>query len=354
MFVALPVLAVSTALSTRLYRRQQLVHRLIESGVQVEFHPRTGMLGILPDAAAPYCLRQVSGLEGELLPSPVIRWFPRVESVDLESATDAEIDDLKNCAGLKSLMIGDATEISPRALANLAAYVSLNHLELYEGAHLTTAVAQHNELTELILPDALGSDVGSLGKLKQLRWLNLSHMQLLKDDDLTALGRLHQLRSLSLESTNLAGHNLSFLHDLKRLKSLDLSNCANLSDSVMQSMSPLRLRFLHMGYYEGGQNDVTDSGLGGLANSFASLEQLDIFATHVSRESASHLKQMTALKMLTVGDDVFSRDELRSVLPSTQLRLVRAWYRGGIQPRGGDETVSVDGAEKVSGTDMVD
>jgi len=181
-----------------------------------------------PQPPAPEWLRKAVGEE----------YFRRVVAVDFAvgaglrsgkqiSATDEDLRYLASLTDIKTLELGDNTDITDAGLVHLSGLRRLQTLYLY-GTSISGAGLAHltdlPQLESLHLGSTPLEDEGlkHIGKMWRLRWLVLEKTRI-TDDGLACLASLEDLRVLRLGNTDITDVGLRHLEGLTRLEQLSLN-----------------------------------------------------------------------------------------------------------------------------------
>jgi internalin A len=269
-----------------------------------------------------------------------------------DKATDADLANLKNVAGLTHLYLSDAQQITDAGLAHLKGLTQLTDLDLEDldkitdaglvhlagleklkmlnlrNTHITHAGLAHVKgLTSLEVLHLDGVSVGDAGLahlagLTKLTYLSLTRTGI-TDAGLKHLARLTSLKELQLAENELNGTGLIHLAGSKELNNLNLQG-NHVNDDGLAGIK--HLKSLQALYLE--QTDVTDAGLAHLAglkelsyagidglkgikgpglHHFESLPQLralNLHGTGVTDAGLEGVKALTALQGLTLPETI--------------------------------------------------
>src|SRR5690606_5127920 len=155
----------------------------------------------------------------------------------------------------------------------------------------------------------------ALGRLRYLKWIELSHNETVDDDALTHLARLKRLNTLYLHNTKITGIGFSPLAHLS-FEYLDLSR-SPVTDKGLEQISRLR-RLKYLGLENCA---VTDVGIAHLA-ALRQLQELRLTNTDVSDAALVHLEKLPKLKSLSLNSTRVSAEgvtRLAEALPNCQI-----------------------------------
>ena len=198
-------------------------------------------------------------------------------------------------------MPSDADVALLRALPHLAS------LRLYGDAITNEAVRHCSNLpmlTDLALhaTGVQGPGFEQLSQLGKLRALDLSNSAHLTDVDLAPIGRLTGLSELVLLNTNVTGAGLAQLVPIDGLRLLDLRGCGQIGDSALQPLS----RFPQLSVVRLSGYGVTDAGLAvlGICPALGSLTIEDAAITDpgLSTIRSLPLEELTLFRCFRVTD----------------------------------------------------
>jgi Leucine-rich repeat (LRR) protein len=225
--------------------------------------------------------------------------FTRLRKLVLTQDQNINGAGLKDLAGLQSLEHLDASSspISDEGARNIAAFRKLKVLNVM-GAKLTDAgirdIATLDQLQELTASGMLLNgpakdeprDIAlkDLGKLKQLRKLDLSNTQT-GDESARAFAGLSQLRVLQVFGTRITDTGLMELARLKQLEELRVGY--DISDQGVNTLGGLtELKVL--GLFN--NTRVTDGSIKSLTT-LTSLRELDLNRTKISLKGKSEIRK---------------------------------------------------------------
>jgi internalin A len=260
---------------------------------------------------------------------------------------------LKHLAGLPNLMrlrLAD-TKIGDAGLAHVARHADLTHLDL-SGTGVTDAGLKHlaacRELVELNLSDTRVTADGlkALACLPRLRKLNLSQNFGLEreaeperhglsatgatDRELEVLAACTELRELTLTGAQVTDAGLKHLAGLKKLATLDLIACRELTGAGLRPLVALTALNLSC-------TPLGDTGLEYLAG-LKRLTRLNLSSTRVRGPGLKHLVGLHNLADLDLSYNYLQNDsgELIARLPQLRrLDLCRTGeFDGGDSARG--------------------
>ena len=144
-----------------------------------------------------------------------------------ENVNDENIEFVKNCKKLKTLIFHNAFQMKGPGLKHLAGSLKLEKLELFftsiEGKYLKHLVELPN-LKELYLPQTNMSDVG-----------------------MEFVAQIKSLMELKLDNTHVTNRGLAQIRELPRLRSIDLVSGSFSNAGVMQLTSLPELRSVRVG-----------------------------------------------------------------------------------------------------------
>lgn len=189
--------------------------------------------------------------------------LPRLQVLDLGSTdiTDAGLKELQALTELSTLRIG-AKRVTGASLKDLAQNRNLKSLTVRIHATSSPELAHLLHLEKLTLFHTGVSDdcLRAIGKLKNLRWLNLEGSRGISSIGIEALQNLNNLRTLNLADTGLGDAALEELAGFKQLKNLNVNRCSITDDGLKSLLSCKTLEVLDVG-----GTQVTDVGLKHLA-----------------------------------------------------------------------------------------
>ena len=208
-----------------------------------------------------------------------------VHDLDISNSgnfTDAALTILaSNTPSLTHLNMSRCTKFTDAGLATLAQHrPELELLNLHECRNLTnlTALSQFKKLKTLNLNgiNLTGPALEELKKLveiTELQHLDLSNTGLTDDAFASIIQNLKKLKSLNLNNCTELTH-LAFLGELKELTYLSLSNCSNLTSAALEEIAQLngltQLDLSHCLW-------LTDAALTTLVQNCTQLNDLDLY-----------------------------------------------------------------------------
>ncbi len=233
----------------------------------------------------------------------VLERMPQLRSLDFSgfAMTDEHYPVLRRLTRLAALRIQYAGGVSAAGFRNLQALTGLEHLSVQssgvDGDKLeplsvltgltTLSLALNTELT--------GPDLRHLGPLVRLRKLDLGNTTLGKTG-LSCLDPLRSLESLNLRSSGITDANLLELPALPKLRTLDLSTVADLTDRGLARAGEWRpLEHLEMT-----NTPVGDAGVAHLAG-LPNLRYLRLQGTRVTAACFDTLASLPNLSELTLA-----------------------------------------------------
>lgn len=280
-----------------------------------------------------------------------------ITHVDLRG-TDASDETLVAVGKLASLEQLDLREcgISDAGLEHLTALTKLKALRLSgkEGDCSVSddgmvAVGKLTSLKVLAIDYLWISEdgLGELAALKELQELYMAETTI-ADEAIDVMAGFPNLKKLRVARTRIGEAALASLPKLSKLEELDLSECAQISDSAMGPLSEMKslkkLNLWRVNLSDEGieplaglmnlenlnldNTRLSDDGLP-LLSELTKLTFLHLGSTAISDAGLTHLKNLTALKDLIVtrtGVTQAGVDELKKSLPDTKIQLL---YLGG-------------------------
>jgi len=251
--------------------------------------------------------------------------LPRLRSLLLNDTaiTDAGLATLGTIATLENLDLRGCA-VSNDGMAHLAGLKKLRGLKLAGSEGKTTvdddglaALAELTELKAVALDKLWVSEVG-LAHLKNSRKLEELYLAgTLVGDETPALLAEHfpRLKKLRISQTGLCDAGMDGLANLKALESLDISECASLSDAGMEPLAELtNLAWLNLW-----RAPVTDAGVAHLAG-LVNMRWLNLDNTQLTDAGLVHLKGMTQLEFLHLGSTAVSDAGMPALEPLVSLK----------------------------------
>ncbi len=174
--------------------------------------------------------------------------------------------------------------------------MNLNKIE--SDANLIDAIGSQNKLHSLYLPGARITNKGidEVAKKTSIQLLSLS-MSNIGDDGLRSLGRLKDLRTLDISfAEKLSDKGFESLGELAKLESLDLRN-TRIGNGGMNAVGGLKtLRTLSLQ----GAKHIGSEGFKAIAG-LSNLKELNLRGTKISDEDLKALAGLKKLKRLDLG-----------------------------------------------------
>jgi Leucine-rich repeat (LRR) protein len=194
----------------------------------------------------------------------VLQGFPKLRNVRLwgPNINDKVLSYLSGAKDLRALSLEQCSAVSGEGLSHVTKMKSLTELALYGATGLKDAeMAKLAEMPKLVALDLRQTPISSLAltylkDMKGLKSLDLSETALVGNEGLEHIKGLTNLEDLNLWSCNIDDKGLVNLKGMTKLKRLNLDKCL-ITDEGLKELVPLtNLEFLHIG-----STQVTDAGL---------------------------------------------------------------------------------------------
>ncbi len=209
---------------------------------------------------------------------------------------------LKNCDTLK------CAELARISKLPLLEYLDLNNITDLDDSIIPT-INELNHLKELMLADTQVTTEGLL-KLKRLNDFEYFEIRGLKNVNrlLTVLSDSKSLIQLRLPHCDLDGESIHLISKIKQLEMLQLSQCPQINDDLMQPLSQLkRLRYLNVGACS-----VSAAPFANL--DFKALTELDVAGNHWSEADIQRIRmKFPHLQLVTARKDRFRDENMKDV-----------------------------------------
>lgn len=155
---------------------------------------------------------------------------------------------------------------------------------------------QQLESLDLSGTRANDSTVASICELQKLKELSLEGLKI-SDVSIKAVSKMSSVEYLSVASTSITSTGVSYLRDLRGLKSVDLSECVGISDAEVDVITQLpKLTFLAL---DGCR--VSDASLKSIAR-LSQMSSLDLSDLNISDQGIRELESMKQLATLSLCD----------------------------------------------------
>ncbi len=194
----------------------------------------------------------------------VLKGFPKLRNVRLwgPNINDKVLSYLSGAKELRVVSLEQCSAITAEGLEHLKGLKNLTELALYGATGLKDAeMAKLAEMPKLVALDLRQTPISSLAlsylkDMKGLKSLDLSETAAVGNEGLEHIRGLTGLEDLNLWSCNIDDKGLVNLKGMTKLKRLNLDKCL-ITDEGLKELEPLtNLEFLHIG-----STQVTDAGL---------------------------------------------------------------------------------------------
>lgn len=268
---------------------------------------------------------------GELEPQ-LLDQFPKLRVLCLAKTqvSDAWLDKCARLPQLQALRIDlESADSEDLSLDRLGKLTQLSALSLsgsrmgskWGGNEMCSEIGKLRQLKSLNLfhPLPVSSAVfRELRELRSLESLTIRRAPLIVDQGIEDLAILRSLRTLALPETTIGDGALATIAKLEELESLDLSN-TQVTDAGMKQLRPLRgLRHLDLS-----RTQIGDESVHALAE-MKELRILSLNFTQATAASLSTIAGLSELESLNLKSDTFdfSDEQLQQLHSLTKLRCV--------------------------------
>ena len=228
----------------------------------------------------------------------------QVLNISYTYITDASIPQINNLPNLRSLNM-EGTDITNQGLDSLQEnkITSLSIGRSKINSHGMSSLGRFNRLWSLDLTSLPVSNMAAIGKLRNLRELNLWNTKV-DDTAISQLASLENLNNLTLGGTPITNKSLKFVKKWKKLKFLNLSNTSVGNSGLAKIGNHKSLEAIGLNHTR-----VSGPGISSLA-SIANLKILGIAGIKPGHTFSSALKNLKNLKVVYIDKNSFAEKTL--------------------------------------------